>query len=542
LTAGMAQTFTQFSRGVVANFLQTVVVLDDGAYIDPTEPIGEVLEPDDSQSIAEETEAEAMTATPLPERSSPNALDAQALITSFAERGLVCGVLVPWKDGQSADATVLASRRADIVILDWQLGDEGEKATEIIKTLLTQDAEGGGRLRMIVVYTAKPDLAPVREAVAGAVPALKSIDGLAGALALAGDHTRIVFISKGKTSDISKAVSEGDLADRLISEFVELGSGVLSNVALGAIAAIRDETHKVLARFHPALDAPFLTHRLLLITPDDAEGYAVDLLTSEFQAILNGRNLGRTHAGSEIIEAALAEITAGGGQYRLMTQKNSENGPVVLTADQLMKLVEKGPAGLSEIQGVQVGGANSLHHRVYLLRSDTMADGLASHREFARISAHSRERATVPPGWRARLDLGSIVRRGEDYFLCIQPACDALRLNEPTQFIFAALHRDEGAFDLVVKDVAGAEVCLRLETKAANIVTATFAPDGDAKVVLSSLAAEDFAFVASSGEIFAWMADLRVSIALRFVHRIANDLARIGLDEFEWQRRFAPVT
>ncbi|WP_156139419.1 hypothetical protein [Sphingomonas sp. 35-24ZXX] len=115
-------------------------------------------------------------------------------------------------------------------------------------------------------------------------------------------------------------------------------------------------------------------------------------------------------------------------------------------------------------------------------------------------------------------------------------------MDKPTQFIFAALHRDEVAFDLVVKDVAGAEVCLRLETKAANIVTATFAPDADAKVVLSSLAAEDFTFTASSGETFAWMADLRVSIALRFANRIANDLARIGLDEFEWQRRFAPVT
>lgn len=534
----MQPTFAQFSRRVVANFLQTVVVLDDGAYIDPMEPIAELVDPDETQSIAEESEAE-MAAAALSERTSPNALDAQALITSFAERGLVCGVLVPWKDGQSADVTVLASKRADIVILDWQLGDEGEKATGIIKALLAQDIESGGRLRMIVVYTAKPDLTPVREAVGTAVPELVAVEGQDGTLVLTGDHTRIVFISKGKTSDISKAVSEADLADRLISEFAELGSGILSNVALGAIAAIRDETHNVLARFHPALDAPFLTHRLLLITPDDAEGYAVDLLTSEFQAILNSRNLGRTHAGSAVIESALTEAASRGGQFQLMTQKNSENAPVILTADQLMTLVHKGPTGLSEIQGIQVGGANNLHQRIYLLRSDTMAAGLASHREFARVSSHARERATVPPNWRARLDLGSVVRRGEDYFLCIQPACDTLRLKVPSQFIFAALHKDEAAFDLVVKDASGAEICLRLEPKAANIVTATFAPDAAAEAVLSGLMAEDFAFVSASGETFAWMADVRVSIALRFVHRIANDLSRIGLDEFEWQRRFS---
>jgi hypothetical protein len=534
----MEGTFTDFSREVVAGFLQTVVVLDDGAYLEPTEPTGEIVEPDQSRSIPEE-EGEGVAAAVKP-HVSPNALDAQALITSFAERGLVCGVLVPWKDDPSTDATLQASRRADIVILDWQLGDEGEKATGLIQTLLEQDEARGGRLRMIVVYTAKPDLDPVRSAVADAVPALKVTDGIEGSLALTGDHTRVVFIRKGKTSEISKAVSEGDLADRLINEFVQLGSGILSNVALGAIAAIRDETHKVLARFHPDLDAAFLTHRLLLVTPDDAEGYAVDLLTAEFQSILNGRNLGRTHAGPEVIEAALTEISSGGAEYRLMTQKNSEDQSVVLTTDQLMTLIRKGPVGLGEIQGLNVGGAGSLHQRVYLLRGATMAAGLATHRQFSRVSAYARERTTVPPEWVARLDLGSVVKKGDEYFLCIQPACDTLRLTEPTQFIFSALRRDEIAFDLVVRDAGGAEICLRLETKASKISVATFTPDPGTGTVLSKPQAEDYALEAASGEIFAWIADLRASTALRFAHRVANDLARIGIDEFEWQRRFSP--
>ena len=536
----MEQTFTQFSREVVANFLQTVVVLDDGAYMDPDEEIGEVVEPNEDESVPEEAEVDAAEPAPaVAVEHSANALDAQALITSFAERGLVCGVLLPWKDGDPAEATVLASRRADIVILDWQLGDEGEKATGIIQALLEQDAASGGRLRLVVVYTAKPDLEPIRDAVAMVATSLTATDGLNGALALKGGHTRIVFISKGKTSDIAKTVSESDLAERLITEFVELGSGVLANVALGGIAAVRDETHNVLARFHPGLDAPFLTHRILLVTPDDAEGYAVDLLTSEFQSILHRRNLGRTHAGPEVIGAALKEIIDGGGQFRLMSQKNSDNAPVALTADQLMKLIENGPKGLAEIQGVNAGGANSLAERIYLLRAETVAAGLATHREFARVSANSRERATAPPEWRARLDLGSVVRRGDDYFVCIQPSCDALRLTEPTQFIFASLHKDEAAFDLVVQDLADAEVCLKLGPKASNIMTATFAPDGASKVVLSSPCNEGGAFASSAGETFAWVCDLRTSIALRFSHRIANDLSRIGLDEFEWQRRFS---
>jgi hypothetical protein len=93
------------------------------------------------------------------------------------------------------------------------------------------------------------------------------------------DNGRSCFASLllGKTSASADAVTKDALPARLIDEFVELARGLLANVALGSIAAVRDETHRVLARFHAGLDAPFLTHRLLLVTPDDAEGYVVDL-------------------------------------------------------------------------------------------------------------------------------------------------------------------------------------------------------------------------------------------------------------------------
>ena len=535
------QTFKVFSRGVVEGFLQTVVVLDDGAYMTPDEPVTELVEPDDATSIPEEVE-EIEEAEPGTPRRPPNALDAQALIGSFAGRGLVCGVLLPWNDDDQSAATLAASRRADIVILDWQLGDDGEMATGIIRTLVATDAAAGGRLRMLAVYTASPDLEAVRTKVAEALQGFEAAIGKNGTLALKAQHARIVFVRKGATSQATGTVAEADLADCLIDEFVELGKGLLANVALGSIASIRDETHRVLARFHPLLDAAFLSHRILLVTPEDAEGYAIDLLTSEFQSILRGRGLGGTNAGREVILLALKEIEAAGGQFQLMSVRNSSSNPTRVTVDDLMKLVDRGPEGLAEI--ANVGGSrsaqSSLHQRIYLLLSNDVAAGMAAHHEFARVSAHARERGTVAPDWVARLDLGSIVRAGDEYLVCIQPTCDAVRLSGPAQFIFATLSANDNEFDVVVKNVDGGEVCLKLNTQASKIRAISFAPNPAAGAVMSSGVTDGFKFTSVSDEIFVWLCDLRTSFAQRFVHRIASNLSRIGLDEFEWQRRHAP--
>lgn len=139
-------TFRDLSKEVVERFLQTVVVLDDGAFMNPTAAPLVPQEPDENAPILEDSMEEI---PPPPDAPDPIAcpLDAQALITNFAARGLVCAVLAPWSDNDGSAATISASRRADIVILDWQLGDEGAQATRIIRELIENDADSGGRLR-----------------------------------------------------------------------------------------------------------------------------------------------------------------------------------------------------------------------------------------------------------------------------------------------------------------------------------------------------------------------------------------------------------
>ncbi len=120
--------------------------------------------------------------------------------------------------------------------------------------------------------------------------------------------------------------------------------------------------------------------------------------------------------------------------------------------------------------------------------------------------------------------------------------CDAVRLSGPEPFIFASLTEDKGQFDLVVRSVSEEDKCLRLNDQVSKILSYTFVPDPASGVVMSTSLEQGGHFVSQDGSKFAWVCELRTSFAQRFVHRIAGNLSRIGLDEFEWQRRYAPRT
>ena len=535
---GTEQTFQSLSQEVAERFLQTVVVLDDGATMEPLSSVGKVVEPDPKAPIYEEG-PEGLDDGPDLSAGKRNPLDASTLISGFADHGLVCAVLTPSGNTNGSDPTLRTSRRADIVILDWQLGDEGEKTQQIITKLIEQDQVVGGRLRMIVVYTAETDLEGIRTEVSQSLIAASftPLEQSGTALALTAQHTRIVFIRKGKTDDSAGQVNEADLPRRVVEEFVEFGKGILANVALAGIAAIREETHQVLARFHSGLDAPFLSHRILLERPRDAEGYSVDLLSSEIVTLLRHKGIGAKYTGSQAIRLSLSELECNGSQFQLMKKKDSDEDLKILKIDELMKLVDFGPSGLTEIVNVGVG-KGKLHERLYLLFTPNLEEGKKSHYEFARTSARAREPETVGSNYRATLDLGSVVLSKDRYFVCIQPSCDALRLSEETQFIFASLCEDikRESFDLVVKDVQGNDVCLKLNQKASGICAFTFDPGTDTSIVSTSSADGIRKFTDVGRKEFIWICDLRVRFAQRFVHRIASNLSRIGLDEFEWQR------
>ena len=536
------QTFEDLSKEVVKRFLQTAVVLDDGAFLRPlaTAPV-RVNAPDRMATIPDDEEDD--TPFPVGNPKQPDyPLDTQVLTEGFAKHGIICAVLGPAINDDSISVTLSACRRADILVLDWQInGDNGKMAMEIIRYLKGEDEKMGGRMRLIAIYTGERDLGRICKV------ALDGLSGLAVAplqgndQVLIGSYSRITFIHKGPTSERGGIVDEGDLSEQLIAEFVEMGKGILTNVALSCIAAIRDATHQILARFRPDLDAPYLTHRILLETPEDAENFAVDLLVSEFSAILQGQEIGAQYANRDAIQAALSDFERQGKQFQLM---ESEKDSKEITHNDLMNLIDSGPEGLAQIPGIRSGKGQQhrLHERLYLLLSEEREEGIALHSEFARLSNRIREPLTVARDYQAQLSLGTVVKRTDtdEYLICIQPLCDALRLSIATPFIFASLSIDDDMFNVVVRDLVGSkDIRLKLDSKASKIQSVEFEPDPEARRVLSSSNSACRAFKSTTQQEFIWICDLRIPIAQRFVHLIASDLSRIGLDEFEWLRRHA---
>lgn len=404
------QTFEDLSKEVVERFLQTAVVLDDGAFLRPLST-GSVRAnvPDKTSTILNDEEDDIPIPVKNP-RQSDNSLDTQTLTEGFAKHGIICAVIGPSIGNDSISVTLRACRRADILVLDWQInGDNGKMAMEIIRNLTGEDEKMGGRMRLIAIYTGERDLERIcKVALDGlsdlAVAPLQDNDQV-----LIGSHSRISFIHKGLTSEQGGIVDESNLPEKLIADFVEMGKGILANVALSCIAAIRDATHQILARFHPALDAPYFTHRILLETPEDAEIFAVDLLASEFSTILQDKKLGTKYADRDAIQAALRDFEERGRGFQLMT---SSEHPITITQKDLMKLIDFGPDGLTKISNIS-GGKASLHRRLYLLLSDELGQGKALHSEFSRISSQIRDASKVSPDYRARLSLGTVIKREE---------------------------------------------------------------------------------------------------------------------------------
>ena len=526
------------SEEVAHAFLQTVVVLDDAAYMGQSATPGPLIEPAEEVTVFGEDAEDGVDAEGTSGRDR-RTLDAEALVNGFAAEGLVCAVLTAGSAGSGVPATLRASRRADIVILDWHLGDQGGKALELLAHLAGRDVAEENRLPMVVVYSASPVIARIRDQVAEALSGFEAVDRPGKVLALQSTRTMILFIRKGSTSTTEGSISEPDLPVRLISEFAAASSGILRNLALGGVAAIREETHRVLARFHRGMDGPFLTHRILRTPPEDASDYATDLLGSEFMSVLRNREVGPTYAGRDAIHGALTELKAAGQEFMLRVGDGSGTEEQSLSVSDVMRLVDAGSDGLKEIESVQIGEKKqkTLHERLYRLLASNGDDGVAAHREFARLSTHMREFGTIDPQGRIALGLGSIVRRVDEYLLCIQPRCDAVRLKGDIQFVFSALMNKSGELDIVVREIDGHDVCLACNASSAAIRVDRFASDRTSGRVLAAQSGAHHAFTSVAGEEYIWLCDLQPSFAQRFVHRIANNMSRVGLNEFEWQRR-----
>ncbi len=522
--------FQQRRTAIAERFLQTAVIVDDQAHIDDS-----FRAPGPLKTPGRHTAARPPEETAQLEETARHSLDARILVDSFSERGLICAVMAPRPDTSTTATVALAARRADIVILDWQLDqDDGEQALSILKKILDHDEKD--RLRLFAVYTGEQDIAEIGRTIQWELKGHGwEFDLCHQNVVLTLGHCCIVIYAKegvSLTPDLKdRSISESDVAECLIGDFADMTTGLLPSIALTSLAAVRENAHKILDRFHAQLDAAFLAHRTCLPVPADSQREIVSQIADEVQAIMEDATASDDPAGGEAIEKWLAASAGPEKNFRFAESKE-------LSLEQTVALVKEGfekhsgPLKRKDFETLTAGFARDANLKEEL---DLQLAWMFNFRTVF----------NAPP---PTLHLGTVLRKcsqGGDpaLFLCMRPRCDSVRLKAEGAFLFLPLVSPElgghKMIQLAVKTGANDYRLVSVCTKPSRWTLERFVPTSDAggSVVAEEVENGVFFFTATDDTRFEWLGELKAQFAQRIAHRFASGLSRVAVDNTEWLRR-----
>ena len=526
----MTAEYGQRCREIAKRFLLTAVVVDDEPYFE-SERVSALRTPGRRKDPGDEDAQDGGRTV------SRQSLDAMAITEAFAEQGMICGIVVPY-DQDGADAFFDAVRRADVVVVDWQLRrDDGRTAVALLKFILAEDQ--GERLRLIAIYTGEDDLGRIGAKVAAELKAgglvLESEGHADYDIVLARGHCRIAVYAKhgtGLTRELSaRAVGEKRLADQLIGDFAGMVEGLLPSIALTALGAVRENAHKLLGKFEARLDAAYLTHRSCLPSPGDSEQHMVEQVASELHGIMDDAVAERDPAGVEAIELWL-EAFKGDGRIAFAPNKT-------LNQEEIVRLVG---------QGLDAHGpplSKGKDHAI--LTSGFSRDGDGSSEGLDLQLASMMCFRTVFDKPNRVLRLGTALRKCDQsqagtYYLCMRPHCESVRLTGRASFLLLPLADatlKTKTFQIVVPtgedDRPYRQVSVVM--KMSEWLMIDFQADSTVKSVVASGENGRHYFTDVRDLKYEWIGELKSEFAHGVAHALASDLSRVALNKSEWLRR-----
>ena len=557
-----ADSFLTDRLMAVQRFAQTMIVVDDEADLTvPAEQVPDsVVRPSRRQSRAARDEIEQMRrVVNQKDTNRTHILDGKVLVDSALKHGLVCSVLRPGPTENIVDTVVQAAQRVDIICLDWKMhDDDGNTTVSLIKEIVKADQLGEGRLRLIVIYTAEHGRARILNKIKSEISSSVSKEVRSRMhLQKVGDREiqsnvglKIVYLVKTHNDRIPKRlkqdrVSERNLPEQALREFASLCEGLLANVALGTVAAVRDAAHQIVGSFSGDMDGPYFHHRATIRNPDEAEDYAINTVLSGFRAAVRLQEVGRTFAGPEAVERRLREMAKGDTKFRLSFIRNGEE-TVEFTIDDVVRLIRDGVKGAYASISIlgNKPGKDHANQALTSLFAGSVEKSLAVMRKFAALTSIGSHPGTL--GVRTgeyvpSLGLGTVVMdNGGRYWLCIQASCDSVRVEEPQPFLFVPLVEvlDKGEH-VVPRQRNGGQiehVALSLEDLGyAKGRSIEFSPDPNTERVLAEKRGRPrkLRFKSTNGNTFEWVADLKHYQALNVAQKLGQEMGRLGFDEFE---------
>lgn len=625
------ETFRKYCHEAARHFLQTAVVIDNEAVFDmeryikeaqakqakaETEVRKEIIIAPPSGALREITLAVPVAADPAgvaKEVTPPKVLtttsdfshllDAKLLIDGFADSQVVCSVICPGKDEPHAvERAVKVAVTADIVVVDWMLdkveGEAGSKRSrDIIRAIMEKDIECRGRLRLIAVYTAEDSPGTVLDQLFDHIKGMDfrhdKISKDEKSRTIRNTHLKIAVLSKPTVKEQAGIcpIPFVELPGKLLDLFCDLNLGLLPSIALHSIAAIREETHHLLAVLHGKLDPALVGHRCLLLHPEDAEEFCDDLISGELRSILSMKQIGSSFAdkiankrwigskirpdvphryksfnltreqafslvenGEKLISRVLSEIKVDWLRNKIENKpdyKDTDGQPIDIERAAEKILSEGAPAARFYRVPDDLG-----EKTIPQLLDGSEAAGELTNLDFSRLCSLKREAfglRTPVEGWVPRLTLGTILqlREGEKdtFLICLQPRCDSVRLEKDKiwKFPFLVLEEMKGKLNIVIKafgkDLNPVDKKLFYEPKPRNQIVYGFkSVTGDSIISTNDggvFKLQTADSITENRKEFLWIADLKDFVAQKIADEMSNRVGSVGFDEYEWLRRKA---
>lgn len=508
---------------VAKRFLQTAVVVDDEALSNVgrgSAVPNEIVAPGrNAITSSQQTETQETG-------SIGNTLNSSAIMDSFARIGVICGVVDP------SEPRIEMLKQADVIVLDWLLEDGDCQVTlSLLRDLLTNDV-GQSPLRLIAIYTGANDLEGICHKITETLECIEvSSQENENKTEISFGHSLVVLYAK---SDVhlprgyeERSVSESELPERLLCDFAGMTKGLLPDIALTSLTAVREGTHKILDRFSSELDPAFLTHRICLPIPDDAENHIVKNISEELRGLMESAVSRDSPSGIGAVQAWL--------RTRLDDEDDFAIGNAKLSLDDSIELATY--------------GLDQSHKKLQLKESSYKAFSAGfsgqSSVNFDEKLAWLMSSRTVFDNPPPSLWLGSIVSMQADkedlHLVCLRPRCDCVRLDEDHSFLFLPLSCDKRGNEQLVIRVEENFLRVGVRFESDGWILKKFSPCTTRRMVVARRDDSNGVFIFDDvcSKSYIWRGELKIEYAQRLAQKFAEKLGRVAVDESEWLRRMA---
>lgn len=564
-----ATDFQKRTKQNFLNFLNSALVVDEEAtYSASKEPVKKLNTPSRESGVKNSDEENALISS----NSSSHKLFCEEIINAFADMGIVCGVFRP-KDGSSwTNRVVKAASNADIVILDWNIkvkdtettidetaANAGAHAVNIIKKLAENDLKSS-RIRMIAIYTAETiSDEQLLERIEKGVREIAFSNGQVniqknGNVMIAGPMTiAVVRKNSGLNGNLlSNCYDESGLPDGLLDILARQYNGLLMNAAVAAVTAVRQNTFQLLNLYSDQLDAAFAAHRMGLATPEEAEEHFLYVIVSDLQEILESANIADSLNSDTLLSWAedLNERGDSGEKFFDVTFPEARETLQFLFTSGLAALdhykKEDGSLHTKAIACAKKHSGSKRKDRKKRLTLMTEQFSTKAKAEESNLLWSNRTSIRHHYGEPAPfLSPGTIVQTmagdKHEFLICVQQDCDCRRIpKDGKEFIFlpaVLVSGDQANTGDIYFKVGTVWRELKISIKGYDIQKIFFKPFyADDVVKACKISDCEWLFSNAKGQEYKWLGTLKSLHIQRIIHRLAQNISRIGVVESEWYR------